>query len=128
MIGCIAKATSDTLHMDESEMDDVRWVSRDQLQKAVEDSKRTDTPYQGLQPSCHTEAMLQFYFTWLAHADHLTCQVRILLCFVSCMLAIACVGLLDDTQLVCMLLTERATTGCNAFNLLQEGAQKLQRE
>ena len=47
MIGCIAKATSDTLHMDESEMDDVRWVSREQLQKAVEDSRRTDTPYQG---------------------------------------------------------------------------------
>ena len=52
MIGCIAKATSDALHMDESEMDDVRWVSREQLQKAVEDSKRTDTPYQGLQFSC----------------------------------------------------------------------------
>lgn len=52
MIGCIAKATSETLHMDQSEMDDVRWVSRDQLQKAVEDSRRTDTPYQGLrQPS-----------------------------------------------------------------------------
>ena len=48
MIGCIAKAASDTLHMDQSEMDDVRWVSRDQLQKAVEDSRRTDTPYQGL--------------------------------------------------------------------------------
>lgn len=48
MIGCIAKATSNALHMDESEMDDVRWVSRDQLQKAVEDSKRKDTPYQGL--------------------------------------------------------------------------------
>jgi NADH pyrophosphatase NudC (nudix superfamily) len=47
MIGCIAKATSDTLHMDESEMDDVRWVGRDQLKKAVEDSKRKDTPYQG---------------------------------------------------------------------------------
>ncbi|KAL3149464.1 hypothetical protein ABBQ32_002249 [Trebouxia sp. C0010 RCD-2024] len=47
MIGCIAKATSDTLHMDQSEMDDVRWVSRDQLQTAVEDSQRTDTPYQG---------------------------------------------------------------------------------
>ena len=60
MIGCIAKATSDALHMDESEMDDVRWVSRDQLQKAVEDSKRTDTPYQGLQmPSCCTDPMLQ---------------------------------------------------------------------
>ena len=48
MIGCIAKATSETLHMDESEMDDVRWVSRYQLQKAVEDSRRTDTPYQGM--------------------------------------------------------------------------------
>lgn len=60
MIGCIAKATSDALHMDESEMDDVRWVSRGQLQKAVEDSKRTDTPYQGLKmPSCCTESMLQ---------------------------------------------------------------------
>ncbi|DBB08850.1 TPA: hypothetical protein ACH3X3_007500 [Trebouxia sp. C0006] len=47
MIGCIAKATSDALHMDESEMDDVRWVGRDQLKKAVEDSKRKDTPYQG---------------------------------------------------------------------------------
>lgn len=48
MIGCIAKATSNTLHMDESEMDDVRWVTRDQLKKAVEDSKRNDTPYQGV--------------------------------------------------------------------------------
>ena len=58
MIGCIAKATSDALHMDESEMDDVRWVNRDQLKKAVEDSKRTDTPYKGLQPSCYAESML----------------------------------------------------------------------
>lgn len=56
MIGCIAKATSDTLHMDESEMDDVRWVTRDQLKKAVEDSKRTDTPYQGLHLHfCYTQ-------------------------------------------------------------------------
>ena len=51
MIGCIAKATSDTLHMDESEMDDVRWCTREQLKKAVEDSKRMDTPYQGNTPS-----------------------------------------------------------------------------
>ena len=49
MIGCIAKATSDALHMDESEMDDVRWCTREQLKKAVEDSKRMDTPYQGQQ-------------------------------------------------------------------------------
>ena len=61
MIGCIAKATSDTLHMDESEMDDVRWVSRDQLKLAVEDSKRTDTPYQGelLAPSCTSDGQAQ---------------------------------------------------------------------
>ena len=52
MVGCIAKATSDTLHMDESEMDDVRWITRDQAQKAVADSRRTDTPYQG-QPTGH---------------------------------------------------------------------------
>ena len=47
MIGCIAKATSNTLHIDENEMDDVRWVSRDQLRKAVQDSKGMETPYHG---------------------------------------------------------------------------------
>lgn len=47
MIGCIAKATSSTLHVDETEMDDVRWVSREVLQKAVQDSQRMDTPYHG---------------------------------------------------------------------------------
>ena len=47
MIGCIAKATSDTLHIDESEMDDVRWVTKDQMKKAVQDSSRMDTPYHG---------------------------------------------------------------------------------
>lgn len=76
MIGCIAKATSETLHMDESEMDDVRWVSRDELQKAVEDSKRTDTPYQGmlLTLSCVFVAPLHAtcFLYRLLHVLHLT--------------------------------------------------------
>ena len=48
MIGCIGKAADDTLHIDTEEMDDVRWVDKPTLLKAIEDSKRPDTPYQGI--------------------------------------------------------------------------------
>lgn len=62
MIGCIAKATSTTLHVDETEMDDVRWVSRELLQKAVQDSQRMDTPYHGESIS-KTLACTRIYLT-----------------------------------------------------------------
>lgn len=47
MIGCVAKATSDELHVDSSEMDEVRWIHRDQVAKAVQSSSNADNPLLG---------------------------------------------------------------------------------
>lgn len=47
MIGAIAKAKSDTLHMDDAEMDEVRWVSRADVAKALERSSAADNPLTG---------------------------------------------------------------------------------
>ena len=57
------------------------------------------------------------------------CQVRILLSFAACLLHVhSCLTAPDDTHLNCVLLTEDAITGCNAFIFFQEGVQNLQRE
>lgn len=59
MIGCVAKATNDELHVDRSEMDEVRWIHRDQVAKAVRSSSSHDNPLLGMQPSplvCSTSA------------------------------------------------------------------------
>ena len=45
MIGCIAKATSDTLNVDFDEMEDVRWVTREQAARAVSASQSRKNPY-----------------------------------------------------------------------------------
>lgn len=74
MIGCIAKATSNTLHVDETEMDDVRWVSRDQLQTAVQDSQRMDTPYHG-QPLSHARLCMHAHS---GSAERLSYLVKII--------------------------------------------------
>ena len=47
MIGCIAKAKCDTLHMDATEMEDVRWVSRADVAKALDRSSSKDNPLTG---------------------------------------------------------------------------------
>lgn len=47
MIGCVAKAKSDELHIDDSEMEEVRWVSRADVSKALERSSSTDNPLVG---------------------------------------------------------------------------------
>ena len=47
MIGCMAKAKSDTLHMDDTEMDDVRWISKADVKKALERSSAADNPLIG---------------------------------------------------------------------------------
>ena len=47
MIGCIAQAKSDALHMDDTEMEEVRWVSRADVAKALERSSSKDNPLTG---------------------------------------------------------------------------------
>ena len=47
MIGCIAKALDDTLHVDGDEMDDVRWVTKEAAQKAVQYSSLSDSSATG---------------------------------------------------------------------------------
>ena len=47
MIGCIAKARCDTLHMDDAEMEEVRWVSRADVAKALDRSSSKDNPLTG---------------------------------------------------------------------------------
>ena len=47
MIGCMAKAKSDALHMDDTEMDDVRWISKADVKKALERSSAADNPLIG---------------------------------------------------------------------------------
>lgn len=42
MIGCVAKATSDELHVDISEMEEVRWITREQVAQAVQRSSDSD--------------------------------------------------------------------------------------
>ena len=42
MIGCVGKAGAEAIAMDESEMEDVRWVTREQLRGAVQRSAATD--------------------------------------------------------------------------------------
>ena len=50
MIGCMAKAKSDALHMDDTEMDDVRWISKADVKKALERSSAADNPLTGETP------------------------------------------------------------------------------
>ena len=52
MIGCIAKAKTDTLHMDDTEMEEVRWVSRADVAKALDRSSSKDNPLTGA-TLCH---------------------------------------------------------------------------
>lgn len=47
MIGCVGKAEADAIAMDESEMEDVRWVTREQLRAAVSRSAATDLSANG---------------------------------------------------------------------------------
>lgn len=50
MIGCIAKATSDTLDVDFDEMDAVRWVTREEAARAVSASLGRTDPYPSAAP------------------------------------------------------------------------------
>lgn len=43
MIGCIGRALGDELHMDGEEMDAVRWISKDDLLKAIQYSSASDS-------------------------------------------------------------------------------------
>ena len=54
MIGCIAKALDDKLHVDGEEMDDVRWLRKDAVQMAVQYSNVSDNVIAGAggQPLC----------------------------------------------------------------------------
>ena len=47
MIGCMAKAKSDSLRMDDMEMEDVRWISKADVKKALERSSAADNPLTG---------------------------------------------------------------------------------
>ena len=47
MIGCMAKALDDQLHMNGDEMDAVRWVTREEAQKAVRFSSNLDSASAG---------------------------------------------------------------------------------
>lgn len=47
MIGCVAKALDDTLRMDGDEMDEVRWVSREAVRTAVQQSSDSDSVITG---------------------------------------------------------------------------------
>ena len=47
MIGCVGKADAEAIAMDESEMEDVRWVSREHLRTAVARSAATDLSANG---------------------------------------------------------------------------------
>ena len=47
MIGCIAQAKNDTVHMDDTEMEEVRWVSRADVAKALDRSSSKDNPLTG---------------------------------------------------------------------------------
>lgn len=50
MIGCMAKATSDALNVDFDEMEDVRWVTREQAARAVLASQERKNPYPSAPP------------------------------------------------------------------------------
>lgn len=47
MIGCVAKALDDTLHVNTEEMDDVRWVSKQAARQAVLYSSSSDSASAG---------------------------------------------------------------------------------
>ena len=47
MIGCMAKATSDALNVDYDEMEEVRWVSREEATRAVLASQDRKNAYPG---------------------------------------------------------------------------------
>ena len=72
MIGCIAKAKSDELHMDDSEMEEVRWVSRADVSKALERSSGKDKPLVG-EASYHWTQVLRTVsidlMRWVFRAD-----------------------------------------------------------
>jgi hypothetical protein len=72
MIGCIAKAKSDELHMDDSEMEEVRWVSKADVSKALERSSGKDNPLVGEAP-CHWTRVLRNVtiglMSWVFRAD-----------------------------------------------------------
>lgn len=48
MIGCVAKADSDNLQVDQSEMEEVRWIPRDQVAKALTRSAGANNPLLGV--------------------------------------------------------------------------------
>ena len=56
MIGCIAQAKSNTLHMDDTEMEEVRWVSRADVAKALDRSSSKDNPLTGDTPKNHAQS------------------------------------------------------------------------
>jgi len=49
MIGCVAKATSDELHVDTSEMEEVRWIAREQVAQAIQSSSDRDLVTAGME-------------------------------------------------------------------------------
>ncbi|KAK9812320.1 hypothetical protein WJX73_001978 [Symbiochloris irregularis] len=71
MIGCMAKALDDTLHVNEEEMDAVRWVTKQEAQTAIQHSSVNDVASSG-QGAAFAEGHLDFFIPpkW-AIAHHL---------------------------------------------------------
>jgi NADH pyrophosphatase NudC (nudix superfamily) len=67
MIGCVAKAKSDDLHVDQSEMEEVRWVSRDVVAQALSRSSGSDNPLLGERTQTHTHTPHTYRYT---HSDY----------------------------------------------------------
>ncbi|KAI7840059.1 hypothetical protein COHA_006190 [Chlorella ohadii] len=62
MIGCIAKAASSELRVDPEEMEEVRWVSREEVAQAVRESESPDSPYlKPLSSSSPATSVLGFF-------------------------------------------------------------------
>ena len=53
MIGSVAKATSDEVNFDRDEMDDVRWVTRQEAASALRVSEQKANPYLGAHGPSH---------------------------------------------------------------------------
>ncbi len=51
-MGCVAKATSEELHVDKTEMDEVRWIHRDRVLQVVQASSSSDNPLLGAAYHC----------------------------------------------------------------------------
>ena len=61
MIGCTARALSDDLTVDRAELDDARWFSREEVERAV--SGDADVPFQPPPPHAIARTLLE---RWLA--------------------------------------------------------------